>query len=65
MSSAAENQQPSLLGTKRRRCMPNDLLGRFSGKSDFLKYFKEARKSTCSFLNISVQFNFMFRLITC
>lgn len=28
--------------------MPNELYGRFSAKSDFIKYFKENRKNPCS-----------------
>ena len=33
--------QHSLLNTKRRRHMPNELLGRFSSKADFIRFFKE------------------------
>ena len=33
--------QPNLQGTKKRRHRPQELFGRFSSKSDFVKYFKE------------------------
>lgn len=55
----------SLMGTKKRRLMPNELFGRFSAKSDFIKYFKEACKLPFCFLIFSVQCNFIFHLITC
>ena len=34
-------QQPALLGTKKRRVMTQDLIGKFRSKRDFLKYFSE------------------------
>lgn len=53
------------MGTKKRRLMPNELFGRFSAKSDFIKYFKEARKLPFLFLIFSVQFNCIFHLTIC
>ena len=36
--------EPMLLGTKKRRHAPNELFGRFSAKSDFIRYFKTISK---------------------
>ena len=49
-----------LNGTKKRRMMPHELFGRFSSKSDFIKYFRESRKSQYLCLILSVQFNCIF-----
>ena len=38
--------------SKKRRLMPADIANRFSSKSDFLKYFKENRKSAIRFSRI-------------
>ena len=50
-----------LRGTKKRRVMTNELIGKFRSKSDFMKYFSENR--TYPFFNdvlfCSVQFNFI------
>ncbi len=40
----AQQQQPVLMGTKKRRHMTQELLGRFESKKDFLKYFTESCK---------------------
>ena len=39
-----QQQQQQLVGTKKRRHMPQELFGRFSSKADFIKYFKETSK---------------------
>ena len=46
------------MGTKKRRHMPHELFGRFSAKSDFIKYFKENRKPFSFRLTFTVQSNF-------
>ena len=33
--------------SKKRTIMPNELFGKFSAKSDFVKYFKEALQLYC------------------
>jgi ribosomal protein S28E/S33 len=33
-----------LKGTKKRRVMTQELMGKFSSKKDFIKYFEESRK---------------------
>ncbi len=33
------------MGTKKRRHMPHELYGRFSSKADFIRYFRDNRKS--------------------
>ena len=38
-----------LRGTKKRRVMTHELVGKFSSKKDFIKYFEESRKYTTSF----------------
>ena len=40
-----QQQQPQLVGTKKRRHMPHELYGRFSSKADFIRYFRDNRKS--------------------
>lgn len=35
-----------LRGTKKRRVMTQELMGKFSSKKDFIKYFEESRKFT-------------------
>ena len=44
-----QQQQQQLVGTKKRRHMPQELFGRFSSKADFIRYFKETSKQTQSF----------------
>jgi hypothetical protein len=39
-----QQPQQQLLGTHKRRHMPHELYGRFSAKSDFIRYFREQRK---------------------
>ena len=39
-----QQQHPQLMGTKKRRHMPQELFGRFSSKADFIRYFKEQSK---------------------
>ena len=46
MKSMAESKgnqmpQPRLAGTKKRRVMPSELVGKFRSKADFIKFFKE------------------------
>ena len=43
MAESKGNQmpQPRLLGTKKRRVMPSELVGKFRSKADFIKFFKE------------------------
>ena len=55
----------SLKGTKKRRMMPNELFGRFSAKSDFIKYFKEGCKFPLRFLIFSIQCNYTFHQTIC
>ena len=43
------NQQV-LRGTKKSRVMTQELMGKFSSKSDFIKYFSEGRKCNTIFL---------------
>ena len=59
MNESEMLSQP-LNGTKKRRMMPHELFGRFSSKSDFIKYFRESRKSQYLSLILSVQFNCIF-----
>ena len=40
-----------LRGTKKRRVMTQEFMGKFSSKSDFIKYFEESRKYTTSLLS--------------
>ena len=40
-----QQQEPQLLGTKKRRHMPHELFGRFSSKADFIRYFRDNSKS--------------------
>ena len=35
-----------LRGTKKRRVMTQELMGKFSSKKDFIKYFEESRNFT-------------------
>ena len=58
-------QQPALMGTKKRRHMPNELYGRFSAKSDFIRYFKENCKSPFSRSTCVIQCNFTYLLNIC
>ena len=43
MAESKGNQmpQPRLAGTKKRRVMPSELVGKFRSKADFIKFFKE------------------------
>ena len=34
--------QPQLSGTKKRRAMPSELVGKFRSKADFIKFFTES-----------------------
>ena len=36
-----QQQQPQLFGNKKRHHMPHELFGRFSCKSDFIRYFRD------------------------
>ena len=56
---------PGLMGTKKRRHMPNELFGRFSSKSDFVRYFREVSKYCSRNLTLSVQCNFTCHRSTC
>ena len=60
-----QQQQPQLMGTKKRRHMPNELFGRFSSKVDFIRYFKEQRKSMLLLLTCLCQSNCTALLTTC
>ena len=39
--NAEQQQQVQLVGTKKRRHMPQELFGRFSAKADFIRYFRD------------------------
>lgn len=38
----SQMEQISAPASKKRKLMPHDLFGRFSAKSDFIKYFSES-----------------------
>ena len=59
-----QKQQQQLVGTKKRRHMPQELFGRFSSKADFIRYFKETSKQTQSLIIKPVQCNYTCRLST-
>ena len=40
-ASGSQMSQPRLTGTKKRRVMPSELVGKFRSKADFIKFFKE------------------------
>ena len=37
-----QEPRPQLKGTKKRRVMTQELIGKFRSKSDFMKYFSES-----------------------
>ena len=41
-----------LKGTKKRRVMTQELMGKFRAKSDFIKYFSESRKNSTLLANL-------------
>ena len=48
-------------GTKKRRVMTSELIGKFRSKTDFIKYLTENRKYSHSFSHFSVQSSFTCR----
>ena len=48
-----------LNGTKKRRVMTSELIGKFRSKSDFIKYLTENRKHSHSFSHFSVSVQLM------
>ena len=40
-ASGSQISHPRLAGTKKRRVMPSELVGKFRSKADFIKFFKE------------------------
>ena len=49
-----------LRGTKKRRVMTQQLMGKFSSKSDFIKYFMESREYNFMFLIYESALSFSF-----
>ena len=46
-----QQQQTQLFGSKKRHHMPHELFGRFSSKSDFIRYFRDNCKCTTNALS--------------
>ena len=59
MADKNQGVREILRGTKKRRIMTQELMGKFSSKADFIKYFSESRK-----VNVMCS-NFLCSLAVC